>query len=85
MKKIETKLTPFTNEHDKTLVKLCHCCGHLHDTSIEVDRCQLCKKSFLPAKYFEKIHDIHQNFQQLFSKTEDLEEKDLIKGLMVIW
>lgn len=85
MKKNEELFKQNVSEKEKSLIKLCHCCGHMHETAIELDRCLQCKKSFLPAKYFEKIHDVHQNYQQLFSKAEELEEKDLIKGLMTIW
>ncbi len=85
IKKNEIIFTPTVNELEKSLIKLCHSCGHMHETILEVERCDLCKKSFLPAKYFEKIHDVHQSYQQLFSKVDELDEKDLIKGLMAIW
>lgn len=85
MKKNEIQYMQVSSQSEKSLVKLCHCCGHLHEAVVEVDRCIQCKKSFLPAKYFEKIHDLHQNYLQLFSKVEELDENDLIKGLMIIW
>lgn len=73
------------NDDKKLLYKQCHCCGYVHESEKEVERCLKCQKSFLPLKYFEKIHDHHQNFSELFSQVEELEEKDIIKGLIVLW
>jgi hypothetical protein len=45
-----------------------------------------CEKSFLPLRYFEKIHGRkNQQWASHFSSTEDLDEEDLIKGLFVLW
>jgi hypothetical protein len=85
MKKNDVPINPSVSEKGKSLIKLCHSCGHVHEAIAEIERCFQCKKSFLPAKYFEKIHDIHQSYQQLFSKADELDEKDLIKGLMILW
>ena len=73
------------HQDEKILVKKCYCCGHINESAAEIQRCHQCKKSFLPLKYFQKIHDIHQNYSQLFSQASELEEDDLIKGLVVLW
>lgn len=85
MKKSEEQIHSEYSESKKLLIKQCHCCAHIQETAIELERCTQCQKSFLPLKYFEKIHDTYQNYTQLFSAAEELEEKDLIKGLIVLW
>ena len=72
-------------ENTKTLIKKCHCCGKMAESLKEIERCSTCQKSFLPLKYFEKIHDVHQQYADLFSHVEEIDEKDLIKGLLVLW
>jgi len=74
-----------SERHERIIVKSCHCCGHSQADVKEVERCEKCFKSFLPLKYFEKIHDVHQNFSDLFSEADELSEMDLIKGLTVLW
>lgn len=69
----------------KLLIKQCHCCGYVHECTHEIERCSECQKSFLPLKYFQKIHDHHQNYSDLFSSVDEIEESDLIKGLFVLW
>jgi hypothetical protein len=81
----KTEIESSGKECAKKIIKQCHCCGHIHEETYEVERCHSCKKSFLPIKYFEKIHDHHQNYSDLFSRVEEIEEKDLIKGLIVLW
>lgn len=78
---------PYSEEsiQGKSFIKQCHCCHFVHESAVEIERCQNCSKSFLPLRYFEKIHDVHQTYQQLFSTVDQLEEKDLIKGLSVLW
>ncbi len=85
MKKIEEPIHTDNQESKKLLIKQCHCCGHVQENTYELDRCSSCQKSYLPLKYFEKIHDIHNNFTELFSKADELDENDLIKGLLVLW
>ena len=85
MKKDEEKSLYTPQESKKLLIKQCHCCGHLQEDIKELDRCSKCQKSYLPLKYFEKIHDVHQNYSELFSYADELEENDLIKGLIVLW
>lgn len=70
----------------KRIIKKCHMCGHMHDTSKEIQKCQSCNKSFLPSNYFIKIHASNsQEFRLLFSEVNELQEEDVIKGITVIW
>jgi hypothetical protein len=69
-----------------TLIKKCHCCGHLMESSTEPERCEKCNKAFLPSRYFSKIHAKNsEEFRQLFEESQELHEEDLIKGLHVLW
>lgn len=71
---------------EKNLIRLCHSCQNLNESDTELERCQHCKKSFLPLRYFDKIHSKkHQTWSSHFSNTEDIDEEDLIKGLFVLW
>ncbi|EPZ51797.1 hypothetical protein ACRXCV_14680 [Halobacteriovorax sp. GFR7] len=70
----------------KRIIKKCHVCGHVHDTATEVQKCQSCKKSFLPTKYFDKVHAKNSSdFKLLFSDVNELHEEDIIKGITVLW
>jgi RecJ-like exonuclease len=70
----------------KLLIKKCHSCGHLMESAQEPQKCQKCKKSFLPVNYFSKIHSkSQQDYDQLFAYGHELHEEDLIKGLSVLW
>jgi uncharacterized Fe-S cluster-containing MiaB family protein len=70
----------------KLLIKKCHICGHVMESAKEVQKCQNCKKSFLPVNYFSKVHSKSQNdFSQLFASGHEIHEEDLIKGLTVLW
>ena len=71
---------------DKLLIRACHCCSKITESYQEIERCSHCEKSFLPLRYFEKIHDFKgESWKKHFSSAEDLEELDLIKGLFVLW
>lgn len=73
-------------ESGKTLFKKCHICGELMESSAEVQRCNQCKKSFLPLNYFGKIHAKNsKEFDELFVSCDELCEEDLIKGISVLW
>ena len=70
----------------KIMFKKCHMCGHVIEAASEPERCEKCRKSFLPSNYFQKIHaKENTEFKQLFSSSEDLCEEDLIKGFHVLW
>ena len=70
----------------KLLIKKCHICGHLNESHNELERCKNCHKSFLPSSYFNKVHEqAGQNYKNLYSEVTELEEKDLIIGIHVIW
>ena len=68
------------------LIKKCHKCGYVMETNIEPKKCAKCLKSFLPLKYFSKIHAKNcKEFQKLFCESHDLQEEDLIKGINALW
>lgn len=70
----------------KTLIKKCHVCGSISESSEEVMRCPSCKKAFLPTNYFGKVHTKNsQDYSELFIASDKLHEEDLIKGLSVLW
>lgn len=70
----------------KLLIKKCHVCGHVMESAQEVQKCQKCKKSFLPVNYFSKVHSKSQSdYEQLFAYGHEMHEEDLIKGLTVLW
>ena len=70
----------------KTLIKRCHVCGHLNESTAELERCQKCQKSFLPSSYFTKVHEhTGEQYKHLYSSVHELDEKDLIIGIHVIW
>ena len=73
------------NDTNIGLIRLCHRCGDCHETEVELERCPHCHKSLLPAQYFQKVHDLHSNYSELFSPVSELQDSDLIKGIMVIW
>ena len=70
----------------KLLIKKCHACGHVMESSKEIQKCGSCKKSFLPINYFSKVHSKSQSeYEHLFASSYELNEADLIKGLTVLW
>lgn len=74
------------SKHTKTIIKKCHSCGSLNESEKELDRCQKCRKAFLPSLYFYKVHAKNsKDFQDLFSHANELSQEDLIKGLIVLW
>ncbi|MFZ4713446.1 MAG: hypothetical protein ACOYL6_07035 [Bacteriovoracaceae bacterium] len=75
-----------TTPKRKLLIKKCHACGHINESSRELETCGSCNKGFLPLNYFSKIHSQGAtNYKELFSEVEDLTEEDLIRGITVIW
>lgn len=76
-----------THQNDKKLIiKKCHICGTLSEGIEEPKRCIGCKKSFLPANYFTKVHAKNsEEFENLFASSDELEDNDLIIGLNVLW
>ena len=71
----------------QTIVRKCHCCGEISESRKELERCTGCRKPFLPGRYFEKIHHSKspKDYQKLFADASEVDEIDLIKGLLVIW
>jgi hypothetical protein len=81
--KVETKTQ---TDSPKLLIKKCHICGHLMESTAEIEKCHSCKKSFLPMNYFSKVHAKSQKeYSQMFCDSAEIHEKDLIKGLTVLW
>ncbi len=73
-------------KREKLVVRACHACLKVNESTTELQRCQHCNKAFLPLRYFEKIHqDKDLKFENHFSSSEELDESDLIKGLFVLW
>lgn len=71
---------------EKLLMRICHRCQHVNESVAELERCTQCQKSFLPLRYFEKVHTAHgDEWKNNFSRVSDIEEEDLIKGLFVLW
>ncbi len=80
--KTERHLTPSS----KVLIRVCHHCGDLIETTEEPKRCPKCDKSFLPLNYFQKVHAKNsEEYRQMFVTSEELHDDDLIKGLIVLW
>jgi len=73
-----------TRKNKKLLIRACHACLKINESESELERCTHCSKSFLPLRYFEKIH-AHKNFDESYEEADEIEEKDLIKGLFVLW
>ena len=68
------------------IIKKCHVCGTIHESYEEIQKCNKCKKSFMPANYFGKVHAKNsQEFKNLYCNAEELYEDDLILGLNVLW
>jgi hypothetical protein len=68
------------------IIKKCHVCGQIVESSNEVKRCPSCKKSFLPSNYFARVHESEsEGFQELFQDSTELDEYYIIKGIQVIW
>lgn len=73
-------------QNDKLLIKKCHYCGHLNSGHVEPEKCESCKKSYLPLNYFSKIHDTKgKDIKSLYASSDELHEEEIIKGLTVIW
>ena len=70
----------------KLIVKKCHVCGELGESTAELEKCGSCGKAFLPLNYFNKVHTHEEGkYKDLFAQSHELHEDDLIKGLYVIW
>ena len=70
----------------KLLIKKCHVCGQVTESTVELEKCINCGKAFLPLNYFSKIHDHTEvNYADLFAESHEIHEDELIKGLYVLW
>jgi hypothetical protein len=71
---------------EKLLIRTCHSCLKINESEKELERCTHCNKSFLPLRYFDKIHhEKETKWENYFYPTDLIEEEDLIKGLFVLW
>ena len=71
---------------EKLVIRACHSCLKINESLQEIERCNHCNKSFLPLRYFQKIHELKgETWKNHFSASHELEEMDLIKGLFVLW
>lgn len=71
---------------EKYLIRACHACLKINESFQELERCAHCNKSFLPLRYFEKIHQAKdEKWENHFSVSSQIDEEDLIKGLFVLW
>lgn len=82
------KTEVLTSKKSRKIIKMCHVCGQITESSTEIDKCVSCGKSFLPLNYFDKVHD-HKDrkydFKDLYAQSHEIEEEDLIIGLYVLW
>lgn len=84
--KRKIEVTKKTSKNASMIIKLCHICGHLNESYVEVKKCSQCNKSYLPINYFHKGFDIYNgSYDDLYLEIKDLDEDDLIRGIHVIW
>lgn len=70
----------------KIIIRKCHMCGHIMGQEKEPQKCEQCKKSFLPFNYFSKIHSkSNSDYEKLYSYGHEIHEEEMVKGLTVIW
>lgn len=67
------------------IIKKCHKCDYINETLDEPEKCQHCESAFLPLNYMEKIHQKRSKNFTLYASSDQVKEKDLIKGLYVLW
>ena len=83
---VEMKISVGTTKQTSKMIKKCHVCGHVMESRREIEKCEGCKKPFLPMNYFGKVHAKNsEEFKNLFVNASDLHEEDMIKGLTVLW
>ena len=70
--------------NNQLLLRKCHFCGHINESKHELEECQHCSEPFLPLRYMEKIHEDRTGVR-LYEKIQAIDEKDIIKGLYVLW
>jgi len=69
------------------LIKLCHYCQKINESTKELQRCTHCNKSFMPLNYLMQMKEANSKkfFNELYNECKDLNDEDLIKGLYLIW
>ena len=79
------------SKQESTVIKKCHVCGTINEGHKEASRCSGCKKPFMPSNYFSKVHDSEdagktKSYEDwIYSTVDELDQRDVIKGLTVIW
>lgn len=72
--------------HGQIIIRKCHICGTVMESSEELRKCTSCNKSFLPLNYFRKVHAPNEeSFFEMFLPGSELVEEDLIRGIYVLW
>jgi len=70
----------------EVIIKKCHVCGQVMESSEEIKKCVRCNKSFLPTNYFTKVHAKNsEEFKHLFATSDEINEDEIIKGIQVLW
>jgi hypothetical protein len=72
------------SKRKKVIIKKCLHCEHINESFVELERCKKCKKSHLPSQYFNKIH-LNEDFKDLYEDAEEIEQKQFLKGIDIIW
>ncbi len=69
------------------LIKLCHGCHKINESTKELQRCLHCKKSFMPLNYIQQMKETNSKnlFNEFYNECKDLNDEDLIKGLYLFW
>lgn len=74
------------SKKERVIIKKCHVCGQIHETTTELQKCVKCNKAFLPLNYFGKVHATNEKeYESLFAQSHELDEQDLILGIYVLW
>ena len=77
--------TQIAENRERTVIRKCHKCGQMTESTKEQEACISCGKSFLPLNYFAKVHDHSGSIKDLYASSNDIYEEDLVQGIFVIW
>lgn len=70
----------------QTVIKKCHVCGHIIESTVEAKQCPKCHKYFLPLNYMKNTEEMDSTeFYESFASGHELNESDIIKGIYVLW
>lgn len=81
------KIDPYKKKTNlKVIIRKCHHCGHITESTNEPKKCSGCHKSFLPLNYFGKVHAKNSTeYYELFCSSDEINEEDLIAGIYAPW